>query len=236
MLNDILAAIPWGFLLAFTIGPVFFVLLETSITKGFRAAMVFDAGVVFGDLVFILIAYFSTNQILERLKDDPALFIFGGVIMLTYGIISFIKEKKDFLKKRDEEQVEEDNIPKNNYLGLFFKGFFLNFINIGVLAFWMGIIIVFGPKLNMETDRIVLFIAVIILTYFAVDILKIMVAKQLKSRLTPNNIYKIKRVISVILMIFGSFLIVQGFFPNEKKMIEQQLGIGKTLENATNSK
>jgi threonine/homoserine/homoserine lactone efflux protein len=236
MLNDILAAIPWGFLLAFTIGPVFFVLLETSITKGFRAAMVFDAGVVFGDLVFILIAYFSTNQILERLKDDPALFIFGGVIMLTYGIISFIKEKKDFLKKRDEEQVEEDNIPKNNYLGLFFKGFFLNFINIGVLAFWMGIIIVFGPKLNMETDRIVLFIAVIILTYFAVDILKIMVAKQLKSKLTPNNIYKIKRVISVILMIFGSFLIVQGFFPNEKKMIEQQLGIGKTLENATNSK
>jgi threonine/homoserine/homoserine lactone efflux protein len=198
--------------------------------------MVFDAGAVFGDLVFILIAYFSTNQILERLKDDPALFIFGGVIMLTYGIISFIKEKKDFLKKRDEEQVEEDNIPKNNYLGLFFKGFFLNFINIGVLAFWMGIIIVFGPKLNMETDRIVLFIAVIILTYFAVDILKIMVAKQLKSRLTPNNIYKIKRVISVILMIFGSFLIVQGFFPNEKKMIEQQLGIGKTLENATNSK
>ena len=54
MLNDILAAIPWGFLLAFTIGPVFFVLLETSITKGFRAAMVFDARVVFGDLVFIL--------------------------------------------------------------------------------------------------------------------------------------------------------------------------------------
>ncbi|WP_353089041.1 LysE family transporter [Flavobacterium sp.] len=236
MLNDILAAIPWGFLLAFTIGPVFFVLLETSITKGFRAAMVFDAGVVFGDFVFILIAYFSTNQILERLKDDPGLFIFGGGIMLTYGIISFIKEKKNFLKKKDEEQVEEDNIPKNNYLGLFFKGFFLNFINIGVLAFWMGIIIVFGPKLNMETDRIVLFIAVIILTYFAVDILKIMVAKQLKSKLTPNNIYKIKRVISVILMIFGSFLIVQGFFPNEKKMIEQQLGIGKTLENATNSK
>lgn len=236
MLNDILAAIPWGFLLAFTIGPVFFVLLETSITKGFRAAMVFDAGVVFGDFVFILIAYFSTNQILERLKDDPGLFIFGGGIMLTYGIISFIKEKKNFLKKKDEAQVEEDNIPKNNYLGLFFKGFFLNFINIGVLAFWMGIIIVFGPKLNMETDRIVLFIAVIILTYFAVDILKIMVAKQLKSKLTPNNIYKIKRVISVILMIFGSFLIVQGFFPNEKKMIEQQLGIGKTLENATNSK
>jgi threonine/homoserine/homoserine lactone efflux protein len=35
------------------IGPVFFILLETSIIKGFRAALVFDLGVVLGD-VFLL--------------------------------------------------------------------------------------------------------------------------------------------------------------------------------------
>ncbi len=222
MINDILSAIPWGILLAFTIGPVFFVLLETSITKGFRAAMVFDAGVVFGDFVFILIAYFSTNQILERLKDDPGLFIFGGAIMLTYGIMSYVKEKKNYQKQLDED-IEEDNIQKNNYLGLFFKGFLLNFINIGVLGFWMGIIIVFGPKLNMETNRIIVFIASIIVTYFLVDIIKIMVAKQLKSRMTPKNIYKIKRIISIILMIFGAFLMAQGFFPKEKEMLKEKL-------------
>lgn len=222
MINDILAAIPWGILLAFTIGPVFFVLLETSITKGFRAAMVFDAGVVFGDFVFILIAYFSTNQILERLKDDPGLFVFGGAVMLTYGIMSYVKEKKNYQKQLDED-IEEDNIQKNNYLGLFFKGFLLNFINIGVLGFWMGIIIVFGPKLNMETNRIIVFIASIIVTYFLVDIIKILVAKQLKTRMTPHIIYKIKRVISIVLMIFGVFLIAQGIFPKEKEMIQEKL-------------
>ena len=225
MINDILSAIPWGILLAFTIGPVFFILLETGITKGFRAAMTFDLGVVFADLVFILIAYFSTNQLLEKMKDDPSMFVFGGVLMLSFGIISFIKEKKNYLKKIEEE-LDDDNIPKNNYVGLFFKGFFLNFINIGVLAFWMGIIIVFGPKLHMETNRIITFISTIICTYVAIDILKINVAKQLKSKLTPYNIYKIKRVISVVLMIFGSFLIVQGFFPEEKELIKQKLEKG----------
>lgn len=224
MINDILSAIPWGFLLAFTIGPVFFVLLETSITKGFRAAMVLDAGVVFGDLVFILIAYFSTNQILEKLKDNPRLFIFGGLLMLGYGLISFINEKRSYERKQKEEMDDvADDINKKNYLGLFFKGFFLNFINIGVLAFWMGVIIVFAPKLNMETGRIITFITTIILSYIAVDIVKILVAKQLKSRLTPYNIHKIKRIISVILMIFGFFLIAQGFFPNEKEMIEKRI-------------
>jgi threonine/homoserine/homoserine lactone efflux protein len=222
MINDILAALPWGVLLAFTIGPVFFVLLETSITKGLRAALIFDLGVVFADFVFILIAYFSTNQILQKLKDDPGLFIFGGAVMLSYGVVAYIKEKKNYTKKL-EEDIDEDNIQKNNYLGLFFKGFLLNFINIGVLAFWMGIIIVFGPKLNMEPNRISLFIASIIVTYFIVDIIKMMVAKQLKSRMTPYNIYKIKRVISIILMIFGGFLMAQGFFPKEKEMIKEKL-------------
>ena len=39
MFDDIIAAIPFGIILAFTIGPVFFVLLETSATKGFKAAL-----------------------------------------------------------------------------------------------------------------------------------------------------------------------------------------------------
>jgi threonine/homoserine/homoserine lactone efflux protein len=222
MLNDILAAIPWGILLAFTIGPVFFILLETAISKGFRSAIIFDSGVVVADVIFILIAYFSTNKVLEKLKDDPSMFLFGGALMLCFGLISFIKEKKNFQKIK-LDTLEEDNIKKNNYLGLFVKGFFLNFINIGVLAFWMGIIIVFGPKLEMQTSRIRIFITTIIITYLLVDIVKIAAAKQLKHRLTPYNIYKIKRVINVVLMIFGAFLMVQGFFPSEKEIIQNKI-------------
>lgn len=226
MLHDILTAIPLGILLAFTIGPVFFVLLETSITKGFRAAMMFDLGVICGDFVFILIAYFSTNQLLEKLKDDPSLFFIGGVIMLSYGIISFIKQKRTY-KGQVEEDVKEDVNQPNNYLNLFFKGFLLNFINIGVLAFWMMIIISFGPKLNMDSNRIIIFITTILLVYLIIDSIKIVIAKQLKSKLTPYIIYKIKSVISVIIIIFGVFLMIQGFFPDEKKMIEKKLELLK---------
>ena len=128
MWQDILAAIPWGLLLAFSIGPGFFVLLETSITKGFRAALTLDLGIVFGDILFILIAYLSTNQLLEQLKDNPTLFIVGGLIMLGYGLISFIQLKKTYKKKQDIPE-DEDNIQKNNHFGLFFKGFLVNFIN-----------------------------------------------------------------------------------------------------------
>ena len=73
------------------IGPVFFVLLETAVIKGFRAALAFDIGVLIADAVFLLIAYFGTNQLLNRLKDDPALYMFGGTILLTYAIITLLR-------------------------------------------------------------------------------------------------------------------------------------------------
>lgn len=220
MINDILSGIPWGIFLSFMIGPVFFILIETSIIKGFRAALVFDLGVVLGDIVFISIAYLGSYRLIQSLKDKPALFIFGGILMLVYGIISFIKLKKE--EKVNTDLIDKEII-KKDYKSLFIKGFFLNIINIGVLGFWVAIIISIGPKLEMQPSRMITFFTTIILSYLAVDCIKILLAKQLKNKLTPSNILKIKKGISVVLMIFGLVLITQGWFPSEKEKLKDVL-------------
>ncbi|SEA19607.1 Threonine/homoserine/homoserine lactone efflux protein [Flavobacterium gillisiae] len=217
MVNDILSGIPWGIFLSFMIGPVFFILLETSIIKGFRAAIVFDLGVILGDIVFIGIAYLGSYRLIQSLKDKPALFIFGGMLMLAYGIISFISLRKE--KKIDTKKIDNEIIRKD-YFSLFIKGFFLNIINIGVLGFWLAIIISVGPKLDMQTSRMVTFFAAVIITYLLVDCIKILLAKQLKTKMTPTNILKIKKGISIVLMVFGMVLITQGWFPKEKEMVK----------------
>ncbi len=220
MINDILTGLPWGIFLSFMIGPVFFILIETSITKGFRAALAFDLGVVLGDIFFIGVAYLGSYRLIASLKDKPALFIFGGIVMVTYGIISFVK-----LKKQAKIQYEaiDDEIIKKNYGSLLVKGFFLNIINIGVLGFWLAIIISVGPKLEMQTPRMMTFFTSVIVTYLLVDCLKIVLAKQLKSKLTPTNILKIKKAISIVLIVFGVILISQGWFPKEKEMVKNAL-------------
>jgi threonine/homoserine/homoserine lactone efflux protein len=220
MINDILSGIPWGIFLSFMIGPVFFILLETSIIKGFRAALVFDLGVVLGDIVFIAIAYLGSYRLIQSLNDNSSLFMLGGILMLSYGLISYISLKKE---KKIDTKVIDNEIIKKNYTGLFIKGFFLNIINIGVLGFWLAIIISVGPKLEMQTSRMMTFFATVILTYVLVDCVKIVLAKQLKSKMTPTNILKIKKVISIVLMVFGVVLITQGWFPNVKEKIKNDL-------------
>jgi threonine/homoserine/homoserine lactone efflux protein len=213
MINDILSGIPWGIFLSFMIGPVFFILLETSILKGFRAALVFDLGVVLGDVFFIAVAYLGSYRLIQSLQDKPALFIFGGIIMLAYGVISFLSLRKE--KKVNTAEIDKEII-KKNYFSLFIKGFLLNVINIGVLGFWMAVIISVGPKLEMQNSRMLTFFAAVIITYLLVDCIKILLAKQLKSKMTPTNILKIKKGISIVLMVFGLVLITQGWFPKER--------------------
>ncbi len=221
MFQDVLAALPLGLFLAFLLGPVFFVLLETAAIKGFRAAFSFDVGVIVADVVFLVIAYLSTTKLLSRIKDDPALFIFGGVILATYGVMSFIQTKK--VLQQEEGTPEIRKLNKSDYMGLAAKGFLLNFINIGVLGFWLGLVIVFGPKLDMNSDRIMVFFGTILVTYLILDVAKILLAKKLNRKLTPNRIYYMKKGISVLLIFFGAVLIFQGLFPSQVNGIQNQI-------------
>lgn len=219
MLDDILRAIPFGIILAFTIGPVFFVLLETSATKGFKSALIFDLGVIFADIVFILVAFLSTNKLLEKVKDDPSFLIFGGVLLFVYGIISFIKTSKSFREiVREYHKIDI----KKKYGKLFIKGFLLNFINIGVLLGWVAFIVI-GSSLTQSEDGVFVFLSTILIVYFLVDLLKMLLAKKLKNKLTPKRIFKTKKIIALVILGFGVLLLVQGFFPKEKEMIKERI-------------
>ena len=219
MLDDILTAIPFGIILAFTIGPVFFVLLETSATKGFTSAIVFDLGVIFADVVFIFVIFKSTDSLLDKIKDDPKLLVFGGTLLFIYGLISFIKTSKSFRSiVREHHRIQ---LPKKDYGKLFIKGFLLNFINIGVLLGWLGFIVI-GTSITTSENGVIIFIATMLISYFLTDLVKIAAAKRLKNKLTPRRVFKTKKIVTLVILVFGLILLSQGLFPELfEKSIEQ---------------
>lgn len=220
MLDDILTAIPFGIILAFTIGPVFFVLLETSATKGFTCALIFDLGVILADIIFILLIFMSTDTILDKIKDDPKLLVFGGVLLVVYGIISFIKTSKSFRSiVREHHRIE---LPKKDYGKLFMKGFLLNFINIGVLLGWLGFIVI-GTSITTSENGVTVFIVTMLISYFLCDLFKIAAAKRLKSKLTPRRIFKTKKIVALVILGFGILLLSQGLFPDLYEKGKEQI-------------
>ena len=185
-------------------GPVFWVLLETSITKGFKAAVAFDLGVMFADVCFIGVCYLGSFQLLEDDQNKQGLFVLGGTILLLYGLFSWINRNK---KSKDQPEIQESN---ENYFGLAAKGFAINILNVGVFIFWGGVLIVSSPTSGKSFTNFALFFAIVLLSYFLTDLLKISVAHRFKNFLTGKGILFVNSLISLILIVSGVVLIIKG--------------------------
>ena len=201
---NVLTPITVGFFTAFIMGPVFWVLLETSITKGFKAAVAFDLGVMFADVCFIGVCYLGSFQLLEDEQNKQGLFVLGGTILLLYGLFSWINRAK---KNKDNLDIQES---KENYFGLAAKGFAINILNVGVFIFWGGVTIVSSPASGKSFTTFVLFFSIVLLSYFITDLLKILVANRFKSLLTGKGIVIVNSIVSLILVVSGIVLILKG--------------------------
>ena len=198
-----LTPISVGFFTAFIMGPVFWVLLETSITKGLRAAVAFDIGVILADVLFIVATYYGSVKLFLSESNKEGLFVLGGTIILLFGVYSWLTRKK----KEEKIEVTES---KHNYLGLAAKGFAINIFNVGVLIFWGGVTIVAGPSTGNDPLNFVLFFLIVILAYFITDLGKIIIAKQLKVFINGKTIVFVKSLLALILVISGIVLIIGG--------------------------
>jgi len=193
------------------IGPVFFVILETSIRRGVKAALALDLGVLISDLVYILIAYVFYSEVsgLINGENKGILKLIGGILFVIYGAFTYFKKPK-------EEKVDEvGNVVQNSsdYLMLALKGFLLNFANPLVIFYWFSVITM-GAK-NSEhagtnENSILFFLGVILVTFFSFDLLKIVGAKKLRPLVTEKLLVALNHLIGIVFFGFGIFLVIQG--------------------------
>jgi threonine/homoserine/homoserine lactone efflux protein len=200
-----------GFILSIMIGPVFFVILETSIRRGVKAALALDLGVLISDLVYILIAYVFYSEVsgLINGENKGILKLIGGILFVIYGAFTYFKKPK-------EEKVDEvGNVVQNSsdYFMLALKGFLLNFANPLVIFYWFSVITM-GAK-NSEhagtnENSILFFLGVILITFFSFDLLKILGAKKLRPLVTEKLLVALNHLIGIVFFGFGIFLVIQG--------------------------
>ena len=209
MISEFLPAVFLGLILSFTIGPVFFTILEISVSKGFKAAVFFNLGVVFSEIVFFATAYASTSSLLESIQENPSWKVLGGVLLTFYAVVTLFGMYQN--KEKTEEFSFDNEKASPNLFKNVIRGFLLNIINFAVLVFWILIVANYGPGFKETKYKLVIFFSVIVGTYFSIDLGKIYLAQQLKKSLTKKVISKIKVAVNSIILIIGLVLIFKGF-------------------------
>ena len=211
MIDLTIKGIVTGFILSIMIGPVFFILLETSIRRGVRAALALDLGVLLSDILYILIAYVFYSEVaaLNSGEKSGLLKIIGGSLFMLFAFITFFKKVKEIKVDAVGKVVQKPS----DYVMLSLKGFLLNLANPMVIFYWFSVMTLAEKNTNAPDNQegsIFFFILVLLITFFSFDLLKIFGAKKLRPLVTDKVLVTLNRLIGIVFFGFGIFLIIKG--------------------------
>lgn len=204
----ILKGVATGLLLSIMIGPVFFVLLETSIRKGVKAALAVDLGVLLSDIGYIIIAFVFFQQVAELREgdDNSVLRLVGGTLFTVYGVYNYFKKVK-----QKETSTGFEVVPNaTGYIILVLKGFLLNLMNPLVIFYWFSVMTLGADDGEGSDTSMILYLTYILVTFFSIDFLKIILAKRLRTLVTPKLMMGLNRMVGIVFVGFGLVLITQG--------------------------
>lgn len=204
MLELIISAIGLGFMLSLVfIGPIFFLLIETSFSRGHKHALALDIGVISADILCIVASYFASGDIVTIIDDHPGFYRITALIVFVYGIFMMVSKTKMHLP-------DEAKFISQNYFKTFINGFLFNLLNVGVILFWLVTVISVRNQYP-DTQNFILYLSLVIATYLIIDLVKILLAKQFHYKLTERLANNIRKGVGIILIIFSFFIFLQSY-------------------------
>lgn len=195
MLQAVFQGVLLGLLLSVLIGPVFFLLIQTSIAKGFRSALYLNIGVFSSDFICVVLAHFFASLIANKIKDHMSVYLIGALALILFGLYKLFDKKK-------AEQLSEVKETAPHLLIL--KGFFLNIINPSLVMFWIGAST--WAISAFETNTLItIYFTSALLVIATVDLSKIYLAHSFKHIFTETRMKYLN-------ITTGSFLVIVGFY------------------------
>lgn len=204
MIELILSAVGLGIMLSLVfIGPIFFLLIETSFCRGPRHAIALDLGVIAADILCIAAAFFASSDLIQLIDKHPGFYRITALIILVYAIYMMVSKTKMHLPG-------EEKLISQNYFRAFLNGFFFNILNIGVVLFWL-VTVISVRNAYPDLHEFLLYMALVVATYLFIDFIKIYLAKQFHYKLTDRLATRIRNVVGFILLVFSVFIFMQSF-------------------------
>ncbi|MBA4299901.1 Threonine/homoserine/homoserine lactone efflux protein [Algoriphagus alkaliphilus] len=205
MIQSLWEGVSMGLLLSAIVGPVFFTLIQNSMEHGFRYAAVLASGILLSDTVYVILTFFGIKFLAEAIYFQLILGYVGGLILIGFGISSLLKKK---ISRPNTGGIE---IPTTRKRTAFAKGFGVNGVNPFVLLFWISIASLVSTKDLWQGADIRAYYFGILLTVFAIDLIKAFLAKQLSHIMTPRLMWLLNKAVGLVMIFFGLRLIWHTF-------------------------
>lgn len=193
-MHPIINGLIFGLIFIFALGPAFFALIQTSIQKGFKKAVVMALGISISDTCYVILVLLGMSKMLETENFKFWMAIFGSIMLTAYAIYSWFKVPKIM----SEQAIANDS----NYFKHFFKGLFLNGLNPFIIVSWATWVSTVAINFEYTVNQQIPFFGGMLITILGMDIGKALIAHRLKHLITTTFIKRMNRAVAIILLVF----------------------------------
>lgn len=184
------------------IGTTFFVLIETSITKGFRTALMMNTGVFLSDITYICLIALGSTPFITTVTNNHVFRLVSAVFFILFGMLYI------FVKHKTKTNVL---VKDKSFLNLFLQGYFVNLFNPSVLIIWTGILFYAVSNMGYKESGLAVYMTVIVIVVIITDITKIYFARYLKKLLNNKVLTLINIGVGIFLTLFGVKILLETF-------------------------
>jgi len=191
-----------GLLLTVIVGATFFTVMETVMRRGPVAALLLNIGVWLSDIACIFLAYFSAKELMAPLPNNLLIKVIAAAAFLFFGLTYFLRKPTETVKP----------LGGGGVLILLIKGFAINTLNPGVLAFWLATMTAVVTTFKLVGVQILYFFSSTLITMVFFDLLKILFSAKLRKLVTESLMTRMFRITGIVLMAFGIIVLIKAFW------------------------
>ena len=175
------------------VGPVFFLLLNSSLQWGSKAGVAVALGIIVSDLVCIALCYYGLSSFINIKENQFWIGVGGSGIIFGLGISYLIKKA-----------VITTNVVVNSkkFSTFFLKGFSVNFFNPFVFIVWIGVF-QYGKSKYPNQGILLLFLGAVLLGILTIDLLKVFLSKKVKKFISPQRLNVFFKITGAVLVLFS---------------------------------
>ncbi|MAQ75863.1 MAG: lysine transporter LysE [Aquimarina sp.] len=174
------------------IGPVFFLLLNSSVQYGRKAGVSVAVGIIVSDIFCVWLCHLGLSVFFNATENQLWIGITGGFLLFFLGIYYLIKTS---FSKQIIMSVK-------SLFGFFIKGFSINFFNPFVFAVWIALFQLGNSKFK-NTPSFWIFIMAILFGILTTDLLKVFFSQKLRNLLSEQRLLLFSKIIGLILIVFS---------------------------------
>lgn len=206
MIEAIISGLTLGLILSISVGPVIFAIIKQSLTNGHKGGYAFIAGVSASDVTMVIVCNVLSSLFQKAIENKMIIGVTGSTFLVIIGVYTVFFKKAVFTT---DNTPHTKQFKKREILGIFLSGFFMNILNPGVFIFWLAATAKIHQQAaeQIHTVRYLITVFTVCLAFvLASDILKVLLAGKIRTKLTPHNIHIINKISGVILIGFGVVL------------------------------